>query len=64
MQCCAEMIKYVVIFLLLWGAITLGLSTWRYWTKSGAISAAKSMGLSLLGAAASTAILAAIVILF
>ncbi len=58
------MAKYVLIFLLLWGAITLGLSTWRRWTKSGAISAAKSMGLSLLGAAASTAILAAIVILF
>ena len=58
------MARYVIVFLLLWGAITLGLSTWRYWTKSGAISAAKSAGLGLLGAAAATAILAAIVILF
>jgi len=58
------MLRYVAIFLLLWGLIALGLSTWRRWTKSGAISAAKAIGLGFISAVAATAALAAIVTIF
>ena len=63
-QLSAEMLRHAILFCVLWGVITLGLSTWRHWKKSDAFCLFEVISLGLVAAAIATAILAAIVYLF